>query len=653
MNKKWYIGIDFGTINTYIVAYEATECKAYTNSTKNGFEKLIFDSINENEKNIIKKLSRLFKKTKTTTKEISKNTKNEDDTSSDVIELVLTDNDKNIPTVVTEITKGGHCLVGQGAVELQVLRLFKDLKTVARQLTPDNASFDSRPCEYPFENCGLDTVLQFGTDDYPIKETACEAIIKFFRTVLHIDMNDALQIDKDTVQKIVIGCPAEKSLKDGTRANYEDTLKNILAEAFIKRSQSEDENNKFKEKIEVIAEPELAGTTYLYKEKERENKTVLVIDIGGGTTDFSVLEYDNKEDVKAQNIGSCNFAGETIDASICNYLNNNLFQNKKYIYKAQYKRIKERMFADYEFQGGAALYRIKPKEDPQKMYCELADILLDEDHRKICYAQPILQDGTDFYVIGKELDKVFYSIESELDKALDKYKSAALINTVFFVGGTSVIKPLRDKLLKVVKDKVNKENKPILSPTFDASKDVITMFDNFKDINLDGRGLIPLTFYNAVAIGACIKARGAHVIVTPKVSYSVHSARTYTEEVQQEILLTSKQTSFFAKFFTSNIIDAYQTRYRSNDDVKWQFAIDKKEIYFEIPEVKDFERGHGLLFRFELIKNKCLCKAYKLKDTEGVAIFNDKGNALSQATDLVKKLNPIFKEKIDISEEVK
>lgn len=74
--------------------------------------------------------------------------------------------------------------------------------------------------------------------------------------------------------------------------------------------------------IRIIAEPTAACLCYgLHK---NDNQIVLVVDIGGGTTDFSILELiDGTFQVLATN-GDSQLGGADIDLLLCNYLKKNI-----------------------------------------------------------------------------------------------------------------------------------------------------------------------------------------------------------------------------------------------------------------------------------------------------------------------------------------
>ena len=124
--------------------------------------------------------------------------------------------------------------------------------------------------------------------------------------------------DKREIKKVIDGETSSKWIEIVSAIwTILVSLKGLLAECFTgNRADIKFIGNTVGDGIiTVVPEPELAGVTYLFSESNREDKKVLVIDIGGGTTDFSVLEYKSGK-VEAASIGSCEIAGDAIDKLI-------------------------------------------------------------------------------------------------------------------------------------------------------------------------------------------------------------------------------------------------------------------------------------------------------------------------------------------------
>lgn len=471
--EKWSIGIDFGTSNTCVVAYNNENGELYTHSLAEVM----------GDKSLLNIPTRIA-----------------------VDKLLKTEEEKRKGEIDEE-----PYYVGAESDLHPLLRSFNSLKNAARQLTPDNGRFgrDLKPCEYPFEQCGIDTDLQFGNNDYSLTISVRKLLVQFFRKVLHIG-DDKYDINQRSVKRIVIGQPVVEGRKegDGSRIKYEETLKELLAESFTgKRNDAS-----FIEKVTVVAEPELAGITYLYTANERTNKKVLVIDIGGGTTDFSILEYKNGKP-EANNIGACEIAGNAIDEIIFNLLPTDVPQSKRIC-----TGCKERLFAERNEDI------ITPKETEKLTSCNINNskyiISYKEKESKnyIALSTGKLYKGGKPVKEGKAITAVFTDIGKALKKALDNSKISG-INTVFFVGGTSIITPLRETLINII----TASGSSYCASGFDPVKDVVTMFgDNARTIKADWGDPLAVTCYNAVAIGACIKAMGEkNLRIKPKLEAKI------------------------------------------------------------------------------------------------------------------------------------
>ena len=185
--SKWCVGIDFGTTNTYIVAYDQQKEKVYTNATEG-------------------------------------------------VAMQLKDANNNIPTAITvglieeptDKEPSEQALIGNQAIKKPVWRTFRDLKTSARTLEPPNGTFGEgeKPVEYPFRNCGLTASLQFGTDEYPIKKSVKDLLREYFQQILK-----ALGINLKQVKELVVGQPAvneNNGMKEREASKIADLVTEVI-----------------------------------------------------------------------------------------------------------------------------------------------------------------------------------------------------------------------------------------------------------------------------------------------------------------------------------------------------------------------------------------------------------------------------------------
>ena len=609
MSKKWYIGIDFGTSNTYITAYEANAGIIYTNQHLR----------------------------------------------------LPTDHNHNIPTLIVQdaVLNTAHQLteqifyIGEEANLHPILRPFKGLKNAARELTPNNGMFGNSAMKFPFEQCGLDSTIDMGNDDYPLICKVRDTLVHFFKKILHIG-DEEFDINEKTVQKIVIGQPVvngrTESL-DGTKVSYEKTLKSLLSECFT----GDKSNKKFigdngKDGIiTVIEEPELAGVTYLFTESARSDKKVLVIDIGGGTSDFSVLEYKDGN-VRANNIGSCEIAGNAIDKMIFDFLPDSVPRSR-----ALCKDRKEHLFRKPN--ADTSSNKIVPRTNNELMNLDSTIVFDSITQFNLHYGKKtsknclVLSTGELFQedkLVQNDKAKitnVFNDIGVALKKALDDNKITG-INTVFFVGGTSIITPLRETLINII---TNMEL-PYCAAGFDVSRDVITMFgDNTKTIKADMGSPLTVTCYNAVAIGACIKAMGNKLCIKPKVEYKPFYAwldsehKFYSASSSELIIITKRGVPFMYAIHDINEVSEWKknNKFYNHDYEEMEFiSNDKFDVVYKMNATDFLNLKRGLLIVLKLNEDGIECEAYDCVAT--VSGITDKG-----LDHFIKDLQAIKMEKID------
>lgn len=611
LKEKWYIGIDFGTSNTLIVAYEATEGVVYTNNS--------FQKTNKTNQNIPTVITQ---------------------------EVFLEDTLDNLSGI------GYH--VGLEALMHNSLTMFRDLKDAARTHNPSaNKGKVYQLCkmeENDKEKVDIDCNLKFNNNDFDDAISMRDLLAQFFKNVLRIDkgetsFSNVRNINKDTLEKIVIGCPV-KSKKIGMQQSYEyaKTLKEILADSFARAN--EDDRKKIKKKIKVVEEPELAGITYFYSNEDNkttESKTVLVIDIGGGTSDFSLLKCENGKR-KAINIGSCNYAGNSIDQIIYELLPKGLKKSK-----VSCRIWKETLFANEKIPI--------PTKDIKAV--EIGKLSANES-LWICYENKrnisnsiVLSEGK-LFIGGKEeraintnIVKIFEAITTALKKSLDDNQTKfEKIDTVFFIGGTSIIAPMRDMLINGIKD--------YCVVDFDESKNVVTAFgDNVRTIKIDASTTHDVTHYNAVAIGAFIKAFGEDKLCfRPKIKYKSfwgNEGDLNSTDDKNLLIKTKNGVPFAYGYIGSEYVQRAKSSYNSFyeedyfENKKMSFWIegnDSEKKYYIITKDELFKTGEkqGLLV-YALIKKEGIeYRACCCNDSDIKFITKDFAEFLTTATDIEMEL---------------
>lgn len=524
MKKGWYLGIDFGTSNTYIVGY-------YYMGNGNGGKFYATELMPED----------------------------------------LLDGDKGIPTVIAAEKILGNDLkennsdnlfyVGKQALRHPMLPIVRD------QLKSNARLFD------PHSEIGSATEeIDLGTGECQYKLSVEEALVKFFAFIFDEKRRNEkagkqrgleAEITKDTIQSIVIGCPntddnnkTQSAIDNNGRiVLYGTLLVDVLAKCFeagkiLELNQNNSKSMEVREwkKVQVVPESELAGITYLYS-CQKADDVVLVVDSGGGTTDFALLywkEENGRYTLHSQCIGGeCNYAGSSIDESI----QQSIQRIGNYPTKVACMRAKEDLFKDTEDE-----YKSKSEKDLRGEKSSVSGIqglqigydanvaermyLTDEKNPSL--KEPINET------------KVYNSIIEQLKSGLDQIKAEGnginweinstknssgrkkritlkhKINKVFFMGGTSYIAPFREEIMAFVKGYNESKKEEI----FDEDLKALTTFDNGIRIHLDGEQEVGINCFNAVALGACIKALGKELVSFPKVEFVWESEKAHDRWIE-------------------------------------------------------------------------------------------------------------------------
>ncbi len=478
--SKWYIGIDFGTTNSRVVMYDAVSQELYANQ------------------NLTKDIRDIW---------------------------------HNIPTVVAlelhwqpgtnKISEKYY--VGAEKEQRPLLWPFRYLKEAARNFDPPGiprTKAHSRITDSEVDIHYGDSI-EFGYDECPYLKSPQELLKIFFKRILQ---TDELNIKADEIEKIVVGKPGIERT-DNSTIKYDNVLKKAIASCFGK-----EDDDSFKDKIDVKPEAELAGIAYLYGDEDRAKKKVLVIDIGGGTTDFSILQYDDSGKVRADNIGACNTAGNAIDSFIFDLLKDAVDKDKKpgdnkniIISRQACTAAKMNLFVQQA--TGTKNTEIKPETlaslKGKSSSIRETDYLLTYNPPVYGYGKYIcLQEGCryvngtkDKHSSGKNITSIFEKIWKDLDQSLSGKND---INTIFFFGGTSIVTPLREHII----EKINNEHR---RKAFADAFSVVTSFEPLNLFAVDEEDIL-IDTYSAVAVGAFICAMGGELRTVPKLEgYTINN----------------------------------------------------------------------------------------------------------------------------------
>lgn len=248
--------------------------------------------------------------------------------------------------------------------------------------------------------------------------------------------------------------------------------------------------------------------------------------------------------------------------------------------------------------------------------------LINEKGRDDCLNCIVLESG-ELYLDGEIVPKlngdkavgieevIYKPIGMKLCEMLEKWKSdEKRIDTIFFVGGTSVIKPLRDYLIGQV----------TTSGYVGTSVEVLSAEDGRKLSAPGTDELIAITNYNSVAIGACIKAMGVECAIKPQIKFEWNGSMESFDATKNIVVLKSDErfvpTEYVAINPTSlDVMCGSPTRFAQ--PIHWTVdGVDRRWRINQIDLRKAVDRaeeGSGALIVLSLSKNDAICTVYICK----------------------------------------
>lgn len=482
MPKKWTIGLDFGTSNTYIYGY---------NHDTNEYHDLTRIKADFNVQNVV--------------------------------------DHTGIPTVVAFDDSGDFCI---GKYALIQPKHYSDLKYDAREDVDNRFETELTEIEDP----------QSGD-----KLSRKELLNKFFEKLYyHLSHNlpADIIINNKEIRQIIVGYPSTNG----------DVYSALIKESIKKGFQ-------LTEDIPILhkPEPELAGYAY-FKANSHKNsaKVILVVDVGGGTTDFSILEKstsgENFHIGAANDIDSdmitpdfsdgCGYAGNDFTKIISNKIRNISRSIEDYKLKNisdNLAEIKEKLTPSF-CRGRGKCLRNNNTCKPFTKFCRDARtsrqltpirlvnissdrklyIVFDKNYnvwdtdaaqraKEIdeCYDSSYIINYSDNSNLSEDEDS-FNSLLDKISMKLREYLGQAIlaesvyrIDGILFIGGTTRFPELRDKIVNTVNSKLIEMGRV---PQDDGNNVILNqnvIFPDNEQVNVDGKK-ISLTCSNAVAFGACL-----------------------------------------------------------------------------------------------------------------------------------------------------
>lgn len=188
--------------------------------------------------------------------------------------ITNSEGERTTPSVI--FMEGGKAIVGEIAKEASISQVEDTIQFIKRQM--GNKSF-----KFPLP----------GTDKMIDSIEASAIILKRI-------VQDAEQELDGKVTEAVITVPAyfDDSKRNATKDAAEMIGLNVL---------------------KIINEPTAAALAYYHSEKEKENQTIAIYDLGGGTFDVSIVSINNNEIKVLATDGDSNLGGFDFDNAIFNY----------------------------------------------------------------------------------------------------------------------------------------------------------------------------------------------------------------------------------------------------------------------------------------------------------------------------------------------
>ena len=276
-------------------------------------------------------------------------------------------------------------------------------------------------------------------------------------------------IIKSNVDRIICGMPAVTLVNedDGTDPiTYSGCMRDILQSIFPNAN------------ITCIAEPVLAGEGLGVIQRNSYSGNVLVVDLGGGTNDYTVVQItESGSKVVVPSIGGNGPGGTKIDQCICDGVAHHT-QGSVAGGLSSIRLAKEEVFKfPYDDNYGDAM--LEASGQPVRLSYSGKASVSSYHEIDLSYDVELAGSGGLFDDVAKKVEK--YWREQILPRNIH-------IDNVFFVGGGARIYPLR----KAIIDKINN-----IDSTYQYSCDFIG-----ESLNEAPRGEIRVNCSNIVALGA-------------------------------------------------------------------------------------------------------------------------------------------------------
>ena len=244
-------------------------------------------------------------------------------------------------------------------------------------------------------------------------------------------------------------------------------------------------------KVNIIAEPTAAALAYTVNKSDDNYKKIMIFDLGGGTFDVSVGEYQNQVlDVKAS-AGDNHLGGKDFDRAIRDHI---------------CKEFKKEHGIDLSKDTGAYFQLLLKSEDVKKRLSKKEEVPItepaiveDSKGKKINLNMKLSREKF-ISLISKKLDKTKLAIKKSLKDA--KWKKED-IDIVLLVGGSTRIPYVYD----LVKKSMNKDPQNDIDPDLAVSQGA----GEYCKILIDGGGVIMDVLPMSLGTNAVVEYMGQMV----------------------------------------------------------------------------------------------------------------------------------------------
>ena len=244
-------------------------------------------------------------------------------------------------------------------------------------------------------------------------------------------MNKPLELQLEMISSLIIS-----QLKEDVETYLEKEVKNVVitVPAYFNESQRQCTKNAcliagFKE-VNIINEPTAALIYYIKYNKLRGNRNYIIIDLGSGTLDTSIIHFSNNEITVKATCGDCTFGGIDFTWKLVDFVIEQITKNNN----------------DNEFEGK----KVKIDDNLKfKLFqkCEQAKIELSfklETTIEIKEDYDIKISRSDFEDVCKNLFDYCIPILEQV--ILDSQIKKENINDIILTGGTTLIPKIQEKI---------------------------------------------------------------------------------------------------------------------------------------------------------------------------------------------------------------